>query len=96
MLNPMPADLIVDEENRPYFMRDLTLDRFFKGLGDANGRAYLLGQLLRNARPDDVFSFVSPGELLRAWPEIEEYLGRRWAFWHWLLTTWEDQGLVWR
>ena len=98
MLNPMPAEQMVDAQNRPYFMRELTLDRFLKGLEDHNpeGRAYLLGQLMREARPDDVFSFVSPRELIEAWPEVEGYLGKQKIFWDWLLTNWEAQGLVWR
>lgn len=96
MLNPTPAEQMVDQQNRPYFMRELTLDRFFKGLEDPEGRAYLLAQVMRDGRPDDVFSFASPRELMEAWPQIEGFLGSQRTFWDWLLTNWEAQGLVWR
>jgi hypothetical protein len=96
MLNPLPAEWIVDSDNRPYFMRELALDQFLKRLEDPQDRPFLIGQLLREARPDDVFSFVSPREILEMWPQIEDFLGRQRAFWEWLLSLWEAQGLVWR
>jgi hypothetical protein len=96
MLNPTPAEQIVDAENHPYFMREIALDQFLKGLEDPQARPILLGQLLQMARPDDVFSFVSPQELSEIWSQVEGLLGRQWAFWDWLLSAWEAQGLVWR
>jgi hypothetical protein len=96
MLNPMPLERIVDDQGHPYFMREVTLGEFMNGLKDPQARPYLLGQLLRMARPDDVFSFVSPRELLEVWPQIEILLGSQRVFWEWLLSRWEAQGLVWR
>ena len=96
MLNPTPLDQMLDEQGRPYFMRSLTLEQFLKRLNDPEDRSYLIAQLMREARPDDVFSFLSPRDLLETWPQVEELLGRQRVFWDWLLRIWEDQGLVWR
>ena len=96
MLNPTPLDQMLDEQGRPYFMRELTIEKFLKRLNAPEDRSYLIAQLMRNARPDDVFSFLSPRDLLEAWPQVEELLGKQRAFWEWLLRIWEDQGLVWR
>jgi|tagenome__1003787_1003787.scaffolds.fasta_scaffold18932808_1 hypothetical protein len=96
MLNPTPLDQMLDEQGRPYFMRNLTLEQFLKRLNDPEDRCYLIAQLMREARPDDVFSFLSPRDLLETWPQVEELLGRQRVFWDWLLRIWEDQGLVWR
>jgi hypothetical protein len=41
----------------------MTLDEFKEGLrsADLEVRVYLVGKLMRQAKPDDVFTFVSPG-----------------------------------
>jgi hypothetical protein len=43
----------------------MTLDEFRRGLKDPNPevRAYLVGKLMRQAKPDDVFTFVSTREI---------------------------------
>ncbi len=97
MLNPTPAEQMVDEGGRLYFMPEMTLERFQKGLADSNpeARAYLLGKLLRDARPDDVFCFVSPQQIADAWPSMEGYLGvKPRDFWDWLLTKLEELGIA--
>ena len=98
VLNPTPAERIVDAQGRAYFLwdDDMTLAQFVDALRDPSSevRAYYLGKLMRQAKPDDVFSFVSPDEIARAWPEIQRYLGTSRAFWDWLMRTWERQGYV--
>ena len=59
-------------------------------------RAYLVGKLMRQAKPDDVFLFVRPREIRELWPRLTRYLGRTREFWSWLFETWEGQGCVWR
>lgn len=52
---------------------------------DPEVRGYFLGKLMRQAKPDDVFTFVTlgkPGEQLDA---VDRCLGRTRLFWHWLL-----------
>ena len=100
MVNPTPAQYLVDRNGRPYFLWDcqLTLEQFERGLRDSDSdvRAYLVGKLMRQAKPDDVFSFVSPRTIRELWPRLERYLGQSREFWTWLFETWEAQGRVWR
>jgi hypothetical protein len=100
MLSPTPAERLVDKEGHPYFLWDcdMTLDEFRDGLRnpDPETRAYLTGKLMRQAKPDDVFSFVSPREIRELWPRLERYLGKTREFWTWLFESWEAQGHVWR
>lgn len=98
VLNRTPPEKMVDRQGRPYFLwdLDLTLERFRArlGAGDEDARAYLLGKLMRQARPDDVFTFVTAREIRAAWPRLSKYLGRTRGFWEWLLATWEAQGVA--
>ena len=100
VLSFTPPERLTDARNRPYFLWDcdLTLDQFRRGLGDPDPdvRAYLVGKLMRQAKPDDVFLFVRPGEIRELWPRLTRYLGRTREFWLWLFETWEGQGRVWR
>lgn len=63
VLNPTPRERLVDDQGRPYFLwdTDMTLDRLEELLrsGDRETRAYLVGKRMRQAKPDDVFPFVS-------------------------------------
>jgi len=94
VLNPTPHHLLVDADGRPYFLwdSDTTLDGFKERLrtGDADTRGYLLGKLMRQAKPDDVFEFTTVGEIRTLWPELEPYLGRTRDFWSWLLAMWGE------
>ena len=100
MLAFTPPERLTDRRNRPYFLWDcdLTLDEFRAGLADSDPevRAYLVGKLMRQAKPDDVFLFVGPRDIRALWPSLARYLGRSRAFWTWLFDTWEQQGRVWR
>jgi hypothetical protein len=100
MLSPTPAELMIDRQGRPYFLWDcdMTVDEFRESLLDPDpaARAYLIGKLMRQAKPDDVFTFVSPKEIRELWPFLVRYLGKTRDFWRWLFDTWEAQGRVWR
>jgi len=89
LLAPTPPERMVDREGRPYFLWDVevTLDGFRRLIRDADPdvRAYWTGKLLRQAKPDDVFSFVTRSEIAALWPRLERYLGRQRPFWSWLL-----------
>jgi hypothetical protein len=50
----------------------------------------------RQAKPDDVFTFVSPREIRELWPRLERYLGRSRSFWTWLFERWDAQGRSFR
>ena len=100
MLNPTPHEKLLDRQGRPYFLWDCDLDlqQFEERLEhpDAGVRAYFIGKLMRQAKPDDVFQFVSPRTIREMWPRLERYLGDKRPFWSWMFTTWESRGHVWR
>ena len=97
-LRPTPPEKLVDRRGRPYFLwsGDLTLDQFRERLetGSEAERARLLGALLREARPDDAFLFVTPDQIRAAWSSVEKHLGQRRDFWRWLLDKWDEQGVA--
>jgi hypothetical protein len=43
---------------------------------------------MRQAKPDDVFTFVTLAEIKSLFPLVARYLGRRREFWTWLLGRW--------
>ena len=92
MLLPTPRDRMLDQAGRPYFLWDcdMTLAEFERRLhsDDSESRAYLVGKLMRQAKPDDVFTFVSLRDIVAMWPQLKRYLGRERAFWRWLLSQW--------
>lgn len=91
-LYPTPPEKLVDAAGRPYFLwdTDMTLEDFERRLQTSSreGRAYLVGKLMRQAKPDDVFTFVKVSEIVELWPTLERYLGRQRPFWLWLLGYW--------
>ena len=95
VLNTTPPDRLTDLRGRPYFLWDLemSLEQFKQALRheDPEVRGYLLGKLMRQAKPDDVFVFASIAEIRDLWPKIHRYLGRSAAFWSWLFQVWEAQ-----
>jgi hypothetical protein len=92
VLNPTPRDRLVDREGRPYFLwdMDMTLLRFEELLrtGDRDTRAYLVGKLMRQAKPDDVFTFVTPHQIRELWDDLVRHLGRTREMWEWLFSVW--------
>ena len=82
---PQRAPLRVDSLGRPYFLWDLdmSLDAFREGLraDDAEVRAYLIGKLLRQARPDDVSRFVTDDEIRAIWPLAVRHVGHARGYW---------------
>ena len=98
VLNSTPPDKLVDARGRPYFLwdMDMDLDGFRVRLADPDLRirAYFAGKLLRQAKPDDVFLFISAEEIALLWPRLKTYLGRTGPFWAWFLEQWEAMGHV--
>lgn len=94
-LAPTAPERLVNERGQPYFLwdEDLTLEQFRECLHDPDPdvRAYFIGKLMRQAKPDDVFTFVSLDELVEFFPSVERYLGRTRPFWQWLLARWKPE-----
>ena len=86
-----------DPEAIPYFLWDqpMTVSELRARLSGAGRgeRLRLLGRILREARDTDVWRFTTPAEVHASWSELERYLGRRRAFWQFLLGRWRHLGL---
>lgn len=93
MMCPTRADRLLDPQGRPYFLWDCewTDAEFRQLLGSAEPdvRGALLGKLLRQAKPDDVFLYTTEAEIRAHWDRVEPHLGRTREFWRWLLGVWE-------
>ena len=60
--------------------------------GSASARRRLLARILREARDTEVWAFTTPDEVSREWDRLAPMLGKRRAFWAWLLAKWKEQG----
>jgi len=94
-----PITDLLGADGRPYFLwdvPDMDLDGFRTALGDPDPemRAYWVGKLMRQAKPEDVFLFVTRAEIQELWPRLERYLGKGREFWTWLFAQWERLGVV--
>jgi len=81
----------------PYFLWDepLTVGELRARLasGASPERLRLLGKILREARDTDVWRFTTPAEVAMLWPQLQRHLGRRRAFWEFLLGRWRELAL---
>jgi Uma2 family endonuclease len=88
-----PPERLVDARQRPYFLwdSDMTVDEFRARLRDPDPevRAYFAGKLMRQAKPNDAFAFMTLDEIVRQLPAIARYLGSTYDFWIWLLSKWD-------
>jgi hypothetical protein len=87
-----------NDEGRPYFLWDeaRTTGAFREALATApaHERYRLVGKLMREARDSDVWKFVTPRDVWTHLDAIRPYLGRRRAFWEYLLTGWQRDGFL--
>jgi hypothetical protein len=85
-----------DPQAVPYFLWDEPMSvaelraRLASGPGE---RLRMLGKLLREARDTDVWRFTTPAEVATLWPVLQRHLGRRRAFWEFLLGRWGELAL---
>ena len=57
-------------------------------------RIRLLAKIMRQARDTDVWRYTTPAEVAELWDKLKPMLGRRLAFWDFLLDQWQRQGLI--
>lgn len=85
---------------RPYFLwsegEKLTDEELREKLrsSDPKERALWTGRVLREARFNDVWKYVSLQQLLADWSLVERHLGRRRSFWQFTLNQWHTLGLI--
>jgi hypothetical protein len=86
------------EDLRPYFLWDEDLSiaelRVRLGAGPESERLRLMAKILREARDDEVWKFVTPRQVTERWELLAPHLGRRRAFWEFLLDAWKQLDLV--
>ena len=86
------------QDSRPYFLwdEDTSIAELRAALSgtDEPERNRLLGKMLRDARDSDVWQFVTPTQVAAALPELARHLGRRRAFWDYLIGRWRAHGLI--
>ena len=82
----------------PYFLWDdpMTVRELRQRLATASApeRERLLGKILREARDTDVWLFTTPRAVAEDWNRLSHHLGRRRAFWEYLLGAWRREGLL--
>jgi hypothetical protein len=83
---------------RPWFLwdGDVTEDELRSRLRDPDPsiRAQWQGVVLREARYREVFDYLTLDEIVRDFAAIERHLGRRRAFWIWLLQGFRRDGVL--
>lgn len=83
---------------RPYFLwdEDVSIDELHQILAGPDGprRDQLLAKMLREARDIDVWHFVRPVEVARVLPRLRRRIGRRYAFWTFLIEGWRSRDLL--
>lgn len=84
--------------DKPYFLWDIdvTEEQLRQRLcaDDPDARAQWESWIMAEARYDDVWRYLTLEDILRDWPHIQRHLGRKRAFWEFLLRGWRNLGLV--
>lgn len=87
-----------DPTVRPYFLwdEDTTVAQLRSAIEQSEPEewARLVGKLMREARDTDVWHFVEPRAVWERLTLLDRYLGRRRAFWHYVLDGWHRDGFL--
>ena len=85
-------------ELRPYFLwdEDVSIGELQAVFAAPDGprRDQLLAKMLREARDIDVWEFVRPLEVARVLERLRRRIGRRYAFWNFLIEGWRRNDLL--
>lgn len=94
---PMTLDL-KDRRGRPYFLWDdpTTIEELHNILksGSPQERVRYMARILREARFEDVWEFLTVADLLEHWDHLQPLLGRKREFWAFFLRAWRTRGLI--
>ncbi len=90
---------VLDPSAIPYFNWDapVTNGDVRRALreGTEDDRVYWIARILREAQYGDVWSYLTlRGDVLPRWDAVRPMLGRRGAFWDFLLDRWRRDGLL--
>lgn len=86
------------QDARPYFFWDrrITVAELRDAIAATDHPEHfdLLAHLLREARPDEVWQYVTPQQVAVEWPRLASRLGRRRDFWAWVIQSWRQLGFL--
>jgi hypothetical protein len=86
------------QDLRPYFLwdEDVSIGELRQILAgpESARRDELFGKMLREARDIDVWHFVRPVEVAGVLERLRRRIGRRYAFWSFLIESWRRYGLL--
>lgn len=96
---PLPITWnLAEEDKAPYFLCDEPVSvRDLRRLlreGDPDERLRYTARILREARFDDVWRFLTLREVVAQWEALRPRLGWSLGFWEFLLAVWKRRGLV--
>ncbi len=76
--------------------REISPDRFRTVVNDPTAPEHdaWLALMLREARPDEVWNWTTPDHVAAHVAALSSRLGRREAFWVWLIEGWRGLGLL--
>ena len=84
--------------DRPNFLWDEPLTRGdLKKLldgGNEEERLYYAAKILREARFEEVWDYLTPMFLASHWEGLRRRLGRKKRFWEFFYATWREHGLI--
>jgi maltooligosyltrehalose synthase len=87
-----------ETKKRPYFLWDelLTVQELYEILnsGNMDKRLNYMAKILREARFEHVWEFLSVQDILANWEYLKKKLGRKKAFWEFFLRKWREYGLI--
>lgn len=87
-----------DPETRPWFLWDEDLSvrelRAILAIESHPRWVELAAKVMREARDDQVWLFLPPSRVVARYQDIGPRLGRRKAFWDYLLQAWRRRGLI--
>jgi hypothetical protein len=90
--------MIQGAADKPDFLWDETLSRDqLKRLlanGNEEERFYYAAKILREARFEEVWEYLTPVFFGRYWDKLRTRLGRKKQFWRFLHDTWKSHGLI--
>jgi hypothetical protein len=90
--------MIQESTDRPDFLWDepLVRDDLKKILAGDNAeeRLYYAAKILREARFEEVWEYLSPTFLAANWDKLHSRLGRKKRFWEFFYSTWRADGLI--
>lgn len=87
-----------EARERPDFLWDEKLTREelreILGSGREEDRIYYAAKILREARFDEVWDYLSPVFVANSWEKLRPKLGRKREFWEFILAAWRRHGLI--